>query len=181
VTKKPGLLGGRRSIRYPILAIAWVPSLVLMMIGLVVTGALAYQGAQMRSFNDRFAVASPQATSFTTAMFAERRAAQLQVVNPQARPAELADARVRVDAALKSLTGVVRPLADDYPETYGQLDQFLTSMATNLPAFRQRVDRLEASIIEVSVFYSTIGTEVANWLNRNAVADDRRHPHAGDG
>jgi signal transduction histidine kinase len=171
VTKKPGLLGGRRSIRYPILAIAWVPSLVLMMIGLVVTGALAYQGAQMRSFNDRFAVASPQATSFTTAMFAERRAAQLQVVNPQARPAELADARVRVDAALKSLTGVVRPLADDYPETYGQLDQFLTSMATNLPAFRQRVDRLEASIIEVSVFYSTIGTEVANWLNRNAVAE----------
>ena len=171
MTKKPGLLGGQRSIRYPILAIAWAPSLVLMMIGLVVTGALAYQGARTRSFNNEFSAASPQATAFTTAMFAERRASQLQVVNPQARPAELADARARVDATLTQLVSVVRPLADDYPETYGQLNGFLGSMSTNLPVFRQRVDRLEAGIIEVSVFYSTIGTEVANWLYRNAVAE----------
>lgn len=171
MTNKPGLLSGRRSIRYPILAIAWVPSLVLMMIGLVVTGALAYQGSQTRSFNDRFAAASPRATALTTAMFAERRASQLLVANPQMRSTELADARTKVDAALQPLIDDIKPLASDYPDTYGELDEFLASMVTNLPAFRQRVDRREAGVIEVSVFYSAVGDEVANWLYRNAVAE----------
>ena len=82
MTKKRGLHGTARSIRYPILAIAWVPSLLLLIVGIGTAGALVYDGRQIRATTDDFnALAAPMA-GFHVSLFAERRLSELYVADP---------------------------------------------------------------------------------------------------
>src|SRR5512146_3332734 len=100
VSIQSGRSAGRRSIRYPILAIAWIPSLVLLVIGLVDAGALAYEGAAMRRHNDQFNGTSRSAAEFMKAVFTERRLSEAAAVDPAANTGELTSTRGQVDRAL---------------------------------------------------------------------------------
>jgi signal transduction histidine kinase len=163
VTAQIGLFGGRRSIRYPILAIAWIPSIVLLLIGLLVAGVLGSQGAQMRSYNDRSTKTSETASAFMVATLTERRASEIAVVSPGTL-GELAATRSQLDATLPPYVASVRNLSRDHPVTYAPAVTYLDGLKPRLTQIRERISNRQAKLVEVSEFYSDVSRHVADSL-----------------
>jgi signal transduction histidine kinase len=177
VTKKRGLHGTARSIRYPILAIAWVPSLLLLIVGIGTAGALVYDGRQIRAITDDFnALAAPMA-GFHVSLFAERRLSELYVADPSARPVELEAARQKVNATLAQVAPIMSNQSRLRPEMFGSIDRALTEFRRDLPAQRQAISGRQAGLTDVSRFYSAMSLEVETSL----VFISREQPVTGAG
>ena len=103
---------GSRSIRNRLLAIAWIPSLTLLAIGLAVSIALARNGAQVQAFGSTLQKLSGPSAAYFSAVEQERQLTILMLADPTTvSHVELNEVRDSVDAAatatVKSHAGLV--------------------------------------------------------------------------
>jgi signal transduction histidine kinase len=154
------MLGNNRSIRYPILAIAWIPSLLLVLVGIGTAGYLVHDGRQVRATTDDFNALSAPMAGFHISLFAERRISELYVADPQAAAAPLAAARGQVDATLAQVAPTMREQSRLRPEMFGSIDQALQAFQANLPQQRRLVDARRSGLLDVSRFYNAMSLEV---------------------
>jgi signal transduction histidine kinase len=160
VTPRRGLLAGARSIRYPIVAIAWIPSLLLLTVGIGLSATLVHQGRQYRATTDDFNALAAPIAGFHVALFAERRLSELYVADPVATAEELAAARAKVDATLRAAAQIMQYQGDIRPEMFGSIDRALRKFRSELPAMRGRIDERRPGLVDVSAFYSAMAIEV---------------------
>ena len=168
------LRNGRRSIRARILAIAWIPSIALLVLGLVAAGYLAYSGAQDRAFGERLADAAPPATVFINSLQEERRISIAHLVDPDADPATLQAQRAQVDGYAKAIVSAGAALDKYAPDTYLRTTDLFEQRLAQLPALRERMDKQQATVQDV---YSTF----SDMLSVFSVALQALAPGAPDG
>ncbi|HET9654552.1 MAG TPA: sensor histidine kinase [Kineosporiaceae bacterium] len=162
---------GRRGIRVRILAIAWIPSLLLLAGGIAVSAVLAYQGTQIARFTDRFNADTPGVLTFSQALMTERRASVVYLADPTHNRAAVDAARRDLDAIAGPVLAATQQRAATDPEVYSQLVTDGTRSLKELPAIRQRIDAQQAGLLEVEDFYSEALDAVATSLHLIAGAE----------
>ena len=144
----------RRGIRVRILAIAWIPSLLILVGGMAVSGVLASRGLNTTRFTDRFSADTTEVSTFALMLLAERRASVVYLADPRHDRAMLPAIRNKLDTSTDPALTAVRKCAAADPTIYSQLVADTTRTLAQLPAIRQRIDNRQASLIEVADYYS---------------------------
>jgi hypothetical protein len=141
-----------------------VPSLFLILTGTVISGFLAYQGADIKRFTARFQQDAPPTSIFSVALMNERFASELAVVQPATHQGVLAAARQQVDATSGPALASARGRAATDPTVYTQAVQDLGRGVSQLTTIRSRVDAGRASLLDVDQFYSPMIAAVTKSL-----------------
>ncbi|GAA5123331.1 nitrate- and nitrite sensing domain-containing protein [Haloechinothrix salitolerans] len=136
------------------LRIALIPSVALMIVGIGLSGYLALQGLNTRTFAENVRKSLEPSTHFIATVQEERRLSTLKVVDGL-RPGDglLADQRTKVDGAVREMTDVTAELAETAPDQLAGPLQDLKALTAELPAFRQRIDSGGADAEQVYEFY----------------------------
>lgn len=104
-------LAARRTIRTKILAIAWVPSLVLFVVGMLLAGVLARQSANESKFTTRYDQAVQVSAKFAVADQRERQLTVAYLLDRSSSRQALDAQRLQTDAALARLGSVQKAVA----------------------------------------------------------------------
>jgi histidine kinase/DNA gyrase B/HSP90-like ATPase/nitrate/nitrite sensing protein len=96
---------GPRTIRTRLLAIAWIPSFTLLIVGLVVAGVFAQRGREARDLGGTLQQATANLTRLVTALEIERQLTVALAINPGPIDTQLAAARSEVDLTLPAIVG----------------------------------------------------------------------------
>jgi signal transduction histidine kinase len=163
----------RHGIRARILAIAWIPSLLLLTGGIAVSGVLASHGLHTVRFTDKLDASAPEMTAFVTMVISERRASVVFLADPRRDlptppdpsklpdPSSLTAIRQQLDVTGRAVLAFARERAVLDPDVYRTLVADLTRGLAKLPSLRQRIDSRQASLLEASDFYSALVDSVA--------------------
>lgn len=162
---------GRRGIRTRILAIAWIPSLLLLAGGIAASAVLTYQGMQIIRFTDRYNADTPGVSGFVMGLMTERRASVLYLADPTHGKSALLGARGELDGLSEAVLAAARGRAATDPEIYTQLVDDVSRTLDELPTMRQRVDSRQAGLSEAEDFYSEAVEAVAISLHIIAAAE----------
>lgn len=162
---------GRRGIRARILAIAWIPSLLLLAGGIAASAVLAYQGMQIARFTDRYNADTPGVSVYVQGLLTERRTSVLYLADPTQGKSALIGARGDLDAVSGAVLAAARGRATTDPEIYTQLVDGVSRTLGDLSAMRQRVDNRQAGLAEVEDFYTEAVEVVAVSLHLIAAAE----------
>jgi signal transduction histidine kinase len=147
-------LAARRTIRTKILAIAWVPSLVLLLVGVVVAGVLARQSANEDTFTTNYAKALQLGSQLAAADQVERQLTVTYLLDRGGSRQSLDAQRLKTDDALAKLT----PLLSGIEETGS--DSFVNAITSSgasvggLPQLRQAVDSGALTALAAAGAYS---------------------------
>ncbi|SFP01339.1 Signal transduction histidine kinase [Amycolatopsis arida] len=160
-----GLRAGRSSIRSSVLAIAFVPSVALLLAGLVLAGYLVYQAAQARDFANKVHDAAEPGMQFFAAVREERRLTLQDLASRGGNRLELEPQRIKTDAAAERIGADLRAMVDDAPDNVRTNITEATAMLGRLPQFRDRVDSGAPSLQEAYDFYNRIIDQFAEGLN----------------
>jgi Nitrate and nitrite sensing/Histidine kinase-, DNA gyrase B-, and HSP90-like ATPase len=165
-----GPLTRKRSIRYLILGIAWLPSLVLLSGGMVLAGQSLLEGARIRAETDAFNAAVPPTADFIGKLLVEQRQSMVYAADPAAPAALLTGPRAQLDAVSGPIQAQFHRLAQLRPEQYqvfaGQLDAFLVK----LPAERERITAHQVSVLDISLYFSGLGNDIPVSLYQDVLA-----------
>ncbi len=144
----------RRSIRTKILAIAWVPSLVLLLVGISIAGVFARQSIDQNRFTTNYVQAVELASQFVAADQRERQLTVAFMLDRGRSRQDLDLQRLQTSAALKQLTPqlnrVTRTGSDDFVDTITRSG----AAVALLPKLRQGVDSGSLTLREVTNGYS---------------------------
>ena len=159
---------GRGSIQFRVLAIALVPSVAIMVVGVALSVFLAYRGVQTQTFADNVREALGPSSRVITAVQEERRLTTLQLTGAGGAAnggdhnhgGDLAPQRQEVDSALNSLEATTAKLAESAPDELRSPLRKLSDKANDLPGFRQRVDNGGADVQQVYDFYKELSSLV---------------------
>ena len=144
----------RRTIRSKILAIAWVPSLALLLVGVSVAGVFARQSINQKQFTTSYVQAVQAASRFVIADQRERQLTVAYLLDRSRSRSDLAVQRLQTDAALARLT----PLTNNLMQASS--DSFISSIMASgksvgtLPELRQGVDSGALTLREATNGYS---------------------------
>jgi signal transduction histidine kinase len=128
------------TIRTRILVIAWVPSLVLLVVGAVVAGLLARQSAQENSFTTTYARALQGASRFAAADQLERQLTVAYLLDPNRGRRALNDQRAKTDVVLQQIMPLVTAIQNTGSSSFvTDITRAGMSVAA-LPQLRQGVD-----------------------------------------
>jgi signal transduction histidine kinase len=130
----------RRSIRTRILAIAWIPSFVLLGVGVVAAGVLASEGAQNKQFATSTGAAIAAVTPFILADQRERELTAQYLADPRGSRTELDAQRVKTDASLAKVTAASADIQADAPENFKPIIENLGNGIASIPDLRKKVD-----------------------------------------
>ncbi|WP_067686027.1 sensor histidine kinase [Nocardia jejuensis] len=130
----------RLGVRTRVLAIALVPSLALLVIGVGGAGYLVVQGRHARDWAATLTDATPLTKELVGAVQQERQLTLSQLSGGEPNPKALAQARLRLDAALRGMNTTTASMEDLGPqEVTGDVGGFITLTRT-LAAVRTQVD-----------------------------------------
>ncbi|AXK84846.1 sensor histidine kinase [Nocardia farcinica] len=156
----------RLGVRGRILAIALVPSLVLLVIGVGAAGYLVDEGRQARDWAVQLQAAMPSARELIEAVQQERRYTLAHLAGDPTTGPALTAARVRLDGAFRQLievSGDVRAASDD---RYGDDLAGFATLGQHLSGLRAGVDVRQVPAADAYAFYNrlldvvTVGTQV---------------------
>lgn len=154
-------------VRTRILAIALVPSLVLVIIGLGATGTLVDRAEQARSWADELNAGIAPTRELIEAVQLERRLTVWRVAGADSDVRALTSARQQLDTALRDLAPAQSRLARLGPESMAAATDALSDLGRQLVATRSGVDANTVALPDVYAFYNRIpqvviaGVEIA--------------------
>ncbi|WP_327117230.1 nitrate- and nitrite sensing domain-containing protein [Nocardia sp. NBC_01730] len=144
----------RLGVRGRILAIALIPSLTLLLVGVGTAGYLVFKGAYARVWAIQVQKSTPSAREFTESVQLERRLTLAELAGDHDAAPALAAARVRVDKAvaeLRSASGGLQTLASSL---IGEKVTHFLNVLDRLPTVRAQVDTGALPILEAYAFYN---------------------------
>ncbi|MEU4342015.1 nitrate- and nitrite sensing domain-containing protein [Nocardia sp. NPDC023852] len=144
----------RLGVRGRILAIALIPSLTLLLVGVGTAGYLVFKGGYARVWAIQVQKSTPSAREFTESVQLERRLTLAKLAGDHDAAPALASARVRVDKAvaeLRSASGGLQTLASSL---IGEKVTHFLNVLDRLPTVRAQVDTGALPILEAYAFYN---------------------------
>ncbi|MEU6580541.1 nitrate- and nitrite sensing domain-containing protein [Nocardia sp. NPDC046763] len=136
------------------MAIAVVPSLALVVIGVGAAGTLVDRSDRARTWADELRAGIAPAREMIEAVQAERQLTLWRVAGAGTDPQELAAARTRLDAALRGLAPVQSRLSQIGPQSLGARTDAFGALSRQLAVIRTGVDTRTISVGDVYQFYS---------------------------
>ncbi|MVU82732.1 HAMP domain-containing protein [Nocardia sp. ET3-3] len=154
-------------VRTRILAIALVPSLALVIIGVSAAGTLVDQSHRARGWADEMQGGIAPTRELIEAVQAERQLTLWRVAGMDIDVRQLTTARQRLDNALRVLVPTQSKLTQMGPESMGQATDAISEMGKRLAGLRSEVDTGSVASADAYSFYNRIpqsvmaGVEVA--------------------
>ncbi|WP_067821288.1 sensor histidine kinase [Nocardia inohanensis] len=143
----------RLGVRTRVLAIALVPSLALLVIGVGGAGYLVVEGRNAREFADALNAATPLTKELVSAVQQERQITLSQLAGGDANPKGLAQARLRLDNALRAMDKTTPDMEELGPDgVKGDVGGFQT-LTRALAGVRTQIDGNALQMTEAYSFY----------------------------
>ncbi|WP_330180770.1 nitrate- and nitrite sensing domain-containing protein [Nocardia sp. NBC_01503] len=143
----------RLGVRTRVLAIALVPSLALLVIGVGGAGYLVVEGKNAREWADALTAATPLSKELVSAVQLERQLTMAQLAGDEPNPKTLTQARTRLDNALRGMSGTTKDMENLGPqEVTGDVGGFLT-LTRSLAAVRTQIDGGALPLADAYNFY----------------------------
>ncbi|GAB6904028.1 sensor histidine kinase [Kineosporia succinea] len=147
-------LGGR-SIRARILMIGWVPSLSLLLVGVVLAGYLALSAREIRDGNSVMETQLGSSRAFIPEAEREGRLSVEYLADPDASKTELDAQRARTDQVLATLNADAVLLQQNAPEYLSPVFADLGELGAGMAAMRASVDSRELPAAEAQQYWSS--------------------------
>jgi signal transduction histidine kinase len=163
------------SVRARILAIALIPSIALLVIGVSAAGYLVAQGIQAKNWSAEVARGTTPGIQFSETVQEERRLTLLKLAGDQESAAALAAQRARVDGALEALNAAGNVLRDLNPVAMKDAASAFDALFKQVAATRQQIDAGALSPQDAYTFYNQLLSVVS--IGMQGVA--RYAPDAG--
>ncbi len=138
------------------LAIAFVPSIALLLAGVALAGYLLYTAIAARSFITKVHDSAPIAVQFFASVQQERQLTLTDLATRGSLQAQLAQVRTKTDATGAGQAQNLAGLYDQAPARVQVSIQKTAAQLAALPAFRARVDAGQVSLLEAYAFYNQI-------------------------
>ncbi|MEU6641230.1 nitrate- and nitrite sensing domain-containing protein [Saccharomonospora sp. NPDC046836] len=165
VEKKSGARIRSTSIRARVLAIAFIPSVALLLAGVALAGYLVYDAVRVRDLATGVHDAAEPGARFFAAVREERRLTLQALASGGANSAELDNQRTQTDGAAVAINAELQGIAGEAPEIVLRSINGLQQNFARLPQFRQQVDAGSPSLQEAYDFYNAIIDHFATGLN----------------
>ncbi|MEU3273909.1 nitrate- and nitrite sensing domain-containing protein [Saccharomonospora sp. NPDC006951] len=163
--KNPGSRTRRSSIKARVLAIAFVPSIVLLTGGAALAGYLVYDAVQARDFSTSVHDAAEPGARFFAAVREERRLTLEDLASGGDHRPELDEQRVQTDRAAAGISAELQGMVDKVPDNVRASIVSTTEQFGRLPSFREQVDAGGPSLQEAYDFYNRLIDQFATGLN----------------
>ncbi|MEV6773471.1 nitrate- and nitrite sensing domain-containing protein [Nocardia sp. NPDC051030] len=150
----------RLGVRTRILAIALVPSLALVVIGVGATGVLADRSSTARNWADQLKAGIVPTREFIEAVQLERRITLWRNAGAEIDVRELTAARLSVDNALRLLAPAQSKLSSMGPESMSARTTALGALSGQLATVRAGVDAGTLPLADAFVFYGRLPDQV---------------------
>ncbi|MGW4247371.1 sensor histidine kinase [Nocardia sp. NPDC004722] len=161
----------RLGVRTRVLAIALVPSLALLAIGVGGAGYLVVEGKHARDWANALKDANPVSMELIEAVQQERQLSMAQMSgSDDANPKALAQARVRLDKAFQGLATIAPTMAKLGPSGIGDNVGGVYTLGNQLSGLRTQIDSNAIAVSDVYYFYGKL-LEVV-WIGTRMVADN---------
>lgn len=154
-----GRKGRGSSIRSRVLAIALIPSVALLVVGIALAGYLIFDATQARSYAQKIRGSEGPGIPFLLAAEQERQLSMSVLAGQDAARAALLATRPKTDASAAQITSVLQGnFASDsnVPASVKQNIATFAALEAKLPQLRQRVDSGQVPRLEVFSFYNQI-------------------------
>ncbi|WP_409462886.1 nitrate- and nitrite sensing domain-containing protein [Amycolatopsis sp. GA6-003] len=141
------------------LAIALIPSVALLVVGIALAGYLIFDAAQARGYAQKIRGSEGPGIPFLLAAEQERQLSMSVLAGQDAARAALLATRPKTDASAAQITSVLQEnFATDsnVPASVKQNIATFAALEAKLPQLRQRVDAGQAPRLEVFSFYNQI-------------------------
>ncbi|OAP25690.1 sensory histidine kinase CreC [Amycolatopsis sp. M39] len=159
VKQNSGRNGRGSSIRSRVLAIALIPSVALLVVGIALAGYLIFDAAQARGYARKIRGSEGPGIPFLLAAEQERQLSMSVLAGQDAARAALLATRPKTDASAAQITSVLQGnFASDsnVPASVKQNIATFAGLEAKLPQLRQRVDSGQVPRLEVFSFYNQI-------------------------
>jgi signal transduction histidine kinase len=163
------------SVRARILAIALIPSIALLVIGVSAAGYLVAQGIQAKNWSAEVERGTTPGIQFSETVQEERRLTLLKLAGDQQSAAALAAQRTRVDGALEALNSVGNTLKDLNPVAMKDAASAFDALFKQVAATRQQIDSGALAPQDAYTFYNQLLSVVSTGMQGVA----RYAPDAG--
>ncbi|GAB3566520.1 ATP-binding protein [Amycolatopsis endophytica] len=160
--------GGRRSIRTRVLAIALIPSAVLLITGAAVAGSLVSSGVAARNWADILKTAIPPCIAFEATVQQELATSTRALAGDAQARTELPGVRDRTNVVLSQLTVLAGITGKLNPEGVARTNAEFAELAAKLPVVRQGIDQFQVSPGDVDALYTGLGRAVMNGIADSA-------------
>lgn len=171
------MLNVRLGVRTRVLAIALIPSLVLLGIGVGAAGYLVREGRQAEQWAETNRVAVGYARDVVTGVQHERMLSLQHLSGVQSDPAALATARNNLDTAFAELAPFQKQMESASQGTMGANTGGFDTLRTRLPQIRGQIDAGRMSIADTYGIYNRILDAVA--LGANLVTSNAPDARVG--
>ncbi|WP_406637312.1 nitrate- and nitrite sensing domain-containing protein [Amycolatopsis sp. WGS_07] len=154
-----GRNGRGSSIRSRVLAIALIPSVALLVVGIALAGYLIFDATQARSYAQKIRGSEGPGIPFLLAAEQERQLSMSVLAGQDAARAALLATRPKTDASAAQITSVLQGnFASDsnVPASVKQNIATFAALEAKLPQLRQQVDSGQVPRLEVFSFYNQI-------------------------
>jgi signal transduction histidine kinase len=148
-----------------VLAIALIPSVLLLAVGVALAGYLLYNAVQARDFASKIHDSERPAVVFFVSLQEERRLSLQTLAGRSAEKPALVGQRGQTDAAAADVAAHLSGLADQAPASVQRNISTLRSLLVKLPQFRQQVDAGQLSLNDAYSFYNQIIDDFVEGLN----------------
>ncbi|MFE9320716.1 nitrate- and nitrite sensing domain-containing protein [Nocardia sp. NPDC052278] len=145
-----------RTLRARVLAIALVPSIVLLIIGGGGAVYLVVQGQQLRNWGKEQASAAKPGLEFGIAVAQERRLTLMRLAGHPEMVGGLQDVRPKVDRSLQQIASAARTFNDMDPGSVSGTEDALAGLASELPAVRAKVEANAISVMDAYAFFNRL-------------------------
>ncbi|WP_297624604.1 sensor histidine kinase [Nocardia sp.] len=143
----------RLGVRTRVLAIALVPSLALLVIGVGGAGYLVVEGTNARDWADALTAATPLSKELVSSVQLERQLTLAQLAGDEPNPKGLTQARTRLDDALRGMAGTTKDMEALGPQDVkGDVGGFVT-LSRSLAAVRTQIDANALPLADAYQFY----------------------------
>ncbi|WP_067563510.1 sensor histidine kinase [Nocardia acidivorans] len=150
------MLSRRPGVRTRILAIALVPGLALVAVGVGATGYLVDRSNSAQDWADEMRAGVAPTRELIDALAQERRITLWRMAGADTDLHALAAARQRLDAALRELVPAQSRLTSMGPEAMGDATSALTELSKRLTVIRVGLDAGTLPIGDADAFYSSM-------------------------
>jgi len=148
-----------------VLAIAFVPSVALLVSGVALTGYLVYQAVAARSFITKVHDSAPIATQYFAAVRAERQLTLTDLATRGTVHTQLVQSRAKTDATAAAQAQNLAGLRDQAPDRVKASIDRTAAQLRQLPEFRARVDAGQATTMDAYNVYNALIDEYTEGLN----------------
>ncbi|KAA9152189.1 sensor histidine kinase [Amycolatopsis acidicola] len=147
------------------LAIAFVPSVALLVAGVALASYLVYQAVEARTFITKVHDSAPVATQYFASVRAERQLTLADLATHGSVHAQLVQSRGKTDSTAAAQARNLAGLYDQAPERVQASIDRTGQLVGELPAFRAKVDSGQATTMDAYTFYNNLIDEYTEGLN----------------